>query len=71
MFEIETGIPVPDRTGQAKWPFRDMGVGDSVLFDDPLLAAKAQVRCHVYGAKVNKKFATRKEGAGIRVWRIE
>ena len=68
MFEIEKGIPVS--VARMSWPFKDMEVGDSVLFEDPLIAKKAQTHCHVHGAQSGRKFATRKEGNGIRVWRV-
>ena len=69
MFEIEKNVPAPSGD-RVSWPWKDMAVGDSVLFDDPDISLKAQVRCHAYGSVFGAKFKTRKEGDGIRVWRI-
>lgn len=62
--------PEPIKRERREWPFKNMNVGDSVLFDDIKIALRAQVVCHLYGRQSDKKFATRKEGTGIRVWRI-
>ena len=68
MFNIEKNVEVADVTDRVSWPWRNMDIGDSVLFG-PDLAAKAQLRCHVYGYKYGMKFVTRKVDGGLRVWR--
>ena len=40
MMTIEAGIPLPER---AKYPFRDMEVGDSMFFEDVNQGASARV----------------------------
>ena len=73
MFKIEKGVSLDecyDGGVRISWPWKDMEVGDSVLFG-PELAYKAQTRCHVHGKQSGMKFQTRKVDGGIRVWRIE
>lgn len=68
MFKIEKSkkVPVPRRS----WPFKDMEVGDSVLFKDSEMSNKAKSYAHVYGLHSQKKFSARKEGNGVRIWRV-
>jgi hypothetical protein len=71
---IEKNIPL-DQNGAGrppKYPFGDMAVGDSVFFGgdasetmNPKLAARAYGRYH------GKKFTTRKQDGGVRIWRTE
>ena len=59
--------------GKPVFPFRDMEVGDSIFFPDEPKGARSNpcVSAHNYGARHGKKFSGRKEGDGVRVWRIE
>lgn len=66
---IEKGVPVPPRKYRTRvYPFSDMEVGDSFKLDD----RKKSVECAAsyYGRRNGKKFACRKDGDGVRVWRI-
>jgi hypothetical protein len=69
MFKIEKKVPIPARTTTQKYPFRDMEVGDSFVATDGgksvLVAASAFTR-----RNPEYRFTTRKEGDGIRIWRI-
>lgn len=78
MVKIDKGIPLPPRrrgggagrTGRAPiYPWREMEIGDSFFLPDiephlisSLAAGAAQ--------RTGRKFATRIEGDGVRVWRI-
>lgn len=70
MFKIEKGIPLAARShGREKiYPFSDMEIGDSFLTENKKVgrAAIQFTKRHNNGWK----FATRKEGDGVRVWRI-
>lgn len=70
MIKIESGIPIPEPRGkEARFPFRDMKVGDSFLtkVEQRLVAAAASD----YGRRNGIKFATRKVLGGTRCWRTE
>lgn len=75
--KIEKGIPIPMGAGRKgppiKYPWPDMEVGDSVFFDgEPKGAdAKQGTAARLWGNNHGRKFAARKEGNGVRVWRIE
>lgn len=70
MFKIEKNVNVSDVTNRISWPWKNMEVGDSVMFG-PELADKAQLRCHTHGRQTGMKFVTRKVDDGLRVWRVE
>ncbi len=61
---IEKNIPAPDRY---KTPYPLMEVGDSVL----VKTERERSGAHAYGKMTGKKFTTRSEKNGFRVWRIE
>lgn len=68
--KIEKNIPLSSSKDRISWPWKDMDIGDSVLFEDDAIASKAQTNCHVYGHQSGKKFASRKVDGGVRIWRI-
>lgn len=69
MIQIEANIPIPeDRT---TYPFRDMEMGDSILFKDEKQAASARVAA-IRFAKVHRPgwtFSMRRVEDGWRLWR--
>jgi hypothetical protein len=69
MFNIEKNVK-NNSIERMSWPWKDMDIGDSVLFEEKSLARRAQNNCHVYARNSGKKYMTRKEGDGIRVWRV-
>jgi hypothetical protein len=74
MIEIESGIPIPHkepRTNDSKWPFGFMRIGDSILVTDPKEAERARIAAAVRANRTSMKFVTKKEAAGLRIWRTE
>lgn len=67
MFKIEKNVPVSTR---CKYPLPDMEIGDS-FFVGADYCRRARTRAFSYGKKHNKKFIARKEGNGVRIWRVE
>lgn len=67
--QIDKGIKIPQRSGGPgrKYPWADMEVGDSFFSTAKSIREQSAHAGKVYG----RKFATRKEGNGIRVWRVE
>jgi hypothetical protein len=72
MVTIEAGIPLPER---AKYPFRDMEVGDSMFFEDENQGASARVASlrFVKAHQPDWKFTLRRaeDKPGWRLWRVE
>lgn len=71
-YEIEQNIPIPaaNRGGRGrnlKYPFPNMGVGDSFFAPDCKTGAMARAA----GYWRPKKFTCRKVDGGVRVWRTE
>ncbi|WP_323162845.1 hypothetical protein [Stenotrophomonas maltophilia] len=73
--QIERDIPMPTvaRTAAAKYPFRNMSLGDSFRINGDnearkrVICAAASYRKSSHGK--GKSFATRRDGDGFRVWR--
>ncbi len=70
MFEIRKDIPMPTTDASIKWPFSKMEIGDCVVFDDKLIASRAQTYCHVCGNQKGWKFKSEKRPDGLHVWRV-
>lgn len=73
--KIEQGHPLPGTpTGVGRpniYPFKEMKPGDSVWFDSAEhILQRVRVAAYVYGRNKGWKFATRTEGEGLRVWRV-
>ena len=67
--KIDKGVPVPtSRWGKRKYPFPDMEIVDSFFTDDKQETVGSSVA--TYAKFNNKKFTTRSENGGTRVWRI-
>ena len=67
--EIDRSIPVPSVRVQRKYPHEDMGVGDSFF----LVGISMQVVLNANwraGKRLGWRFTARREGEGIRVWRV-
>ncbi len=77
--EIEENVPVPRTRANAKYPWAEMGIRDSVLITvekgEPLEATRKKVSSSVYqfGSFTGKKFRTRlmRKEKGVRIWRVE
>jgi len=76
--KIDNLVPIPEenRSGMGrpeKYPFSKLEVGDSILFDPepagslsrPAAAARTRAM------RTDMKFTCRKEGTGVRIWRIK
>lgn len=69
-YEIEHGVKIPERgSGARKYPFPEMGIGDSFRVNDAVLG-KVQAASFQYGKVHGVKFSVRKDGDGYRCWRI-
>jgi len=69
--EIETDVPVPVSTRSRKYPFLDMAVGDSVVFDGEGVNGKAYRSALSTGTRHNLKFVARRENEALRIWRTK
>ena len=72
--KIEKNIPIPEACGGAitrKYPFNEMEVGDSIFIEGRKGSYTPGNAAHNYGKNHGKKFTSRKENDGFRIWRIE
>jgi hypothetical protein len=71
MIAIDKNVPLPPpkRGPEATFPWQSMEVGDSFLVEG---RSQSSVASHgsLAGQRYGRKFTTRKEGDGVRVWRI-
>ena len=72
MIEIDKNIPVPlysGRGGPAKYPWRQMDVGDS-FFVANIKANTVSAAARLVGKRMGASFTVRKVDGGVRAWRI-
>lgn len=71
--KIEKNIPIPNRERHvSKYPFGKMKVGDSFfLLATDTNANKIRSAAAWYAVRNGFKFTVRKEGEGVRCWRIK
>lgn len=72
MANIEKGIPIPPRANSKGFlPLAAMEIGDSIYAPDSVGSYKAlRVRLSKENNRGLKRFTSRREGAGTRVWRV-
>ena len=67
---IENNIPLPQERKRNTYPYRSMDIGDSFFIDN--IAMNIVCNNNYQTAKrTGMKFTARREGNGVRVWRIE
>lgn len=70
MMKIDKGVVMPTaRGGVRKYHFAEMSVGDSFFVE--INQHTISCAAGAYGKNHKMKFATRREGKGVRVWRIK
>lgn len=69
-FKIESGIPIPSKSGDSRYPFREMKVGDS-FFVPGKKAANLAGCLGYYRTRYKITLVTRTVDGGVRVWRTE
>ncbi len=74
MFLIEKNIPLPrkgaNRT-QVLYPFHKMEVGDSFFAPNAMQSKITTAYNHFRKKHAQRKFTTRQENGGTRVWRVQ
>jgi hypothetical protein len=72
-YKIDKGVPIPPRkSANAKYPFREMEVGDSfhVAGNSQLLLKRMRSACSWAQSKYPEtKYTVRTTDTGVRVWR--
>jgi hypothetical protein len=69
--KIDKKVPLPPPRGTNKhYPLAEMKIGDS-FWAPPDEVVRARSAASQHGSRHQKKFTTRTEDDGLRVWRIE
>lgn len=69
--DFEKNIPLPEKTSTKRkhgWLY-DMQAGDSIFRED--FPKNMRSNMGNIGKRLGRKYAYRKEGDGVRVWRME
>lgn len=73
-YEVETGVPLPDKHVRWKYPFEQLEVGDS-FFVPNKDTTQMSALCKRAALRLGRRFVTAKfdkDGqSGVRVWRME
>jgi hypothetical protein len=69
---IDKNIPVPEARRSSKcYPFPLMKSGDSIFLEAEKESKKAYAAAKTWARRHGAKFVSRKEGSGLRIWRVE
>jgi len=69
MYEIDKDVPLPKEKVKHNYPHEQLQVGESFL----VMGGNMNILCNynrIKGKKMDRQFVCRKEGDGIRVWRV-
>lgn len=69
-FPIESGIPIPEATRNAKYPWSSLEVGDSFFVPGKTVKTFAS-QVATAQKKRDCKLRARNVDGGVRVWRVE
>jgi hypothetical protein len=67
---IEKNIALPPQKKSNNYPYKNMKVGDSFFVDGGVITVICNSNYRM-SKQLDCKFTARKEGTGVRVWRIE
>ena len=68
--EIEKDVPLPASVEKNSYPYRNMEIGDSFYVEGIKLNTMLNTNWR-WSRKLDRNFIARKEGDGIRVWRVD
>lgn len=70
--KIDKDVKMPIYHGRSPYPFRDMEVGDSVFFDEEPFGSQSRpvAAARKWGKNRGVRFSARREGYGVRIWRV-
>jgi hypothetical protein len=71
--KIDKNVPMPQEAARAKYPWKQMEIGDSFFVPANGKSTRYRRNCLQSNAhgQVPRKFAVRLEEGGVRVWRVE
>jgi hypothetical protein len=70
MYEITTAVPIPMPRKRHNYPYAELQIGESFYVEN----VKMQSLCNLnrrHGKTMGRKFVCRREGVGVRIWRVE
>ena len=70
MYEITSAVPMPAPRVRNNYPYEQLQVGESFWVGE-LVMQKLCNANNRQGKRLGRKFICRREGAGVRVWRVE
>jgi hypothetical protein len=68
---VENEVPIPANRRATKYPFANMGIGQSVHFPGQSTNGKAYKAAMAMGGRRGWNFMARRENDGLRIWRKE
>ena len=66
---VDKGTPLPEEKKRNVYPYKQMDVGDSFFAPDAQITVMCNLQYRM-SKRTGMKFTARKEGNGVRVWRI-
>lgn len=72
-YQIDRGVPVPPVGTASRYPWEDMGVGDSFFVPceyDRIAHNRLSTAARHHAKRTGKHFTVRRVDGGLRCWRI-
>ena len=69
VYEITKKVPIPQPLKKHNYPYEQLQVGESFWVS----GVRMQALCNInrrHGKRLNRQFVCRKEGDGVRIWRV-
>jgi hypothetical protein len=70
MYEIDKNVPLPVPRKRYSYPYGELQVGESFWVTGVKMASLCNLNLR-QGKSLGRKFVCRKEGDGVRIWRVE
>lgn len=70
MYNVESGVEVPKVRRKHLFPYAQMNVGDSFFVEGMPIGAMCNYNKR-NGLKLQMKFIAKRDGEGVRIWRVE
>ena len=70
VYEVTDAVPIPGPRPRLNYPYEQLQVGESFWVGE-LVMQKLCNANNRQGKRLGRKFICRREGTGVRVWRVE
>lgn len=70
MIEIRNDVPPPGKSNVEKYGLKKIEVGEHIFIEGQKGSGEAVRTAHSYAQRSGKKFQSRADADGVRIWRV-